>query len=59
MEVSTRVPQLLFSNDYVRGFKPLKTIAHPHTDSLRRIARAALAAGEQTIAPFEAAQRQT
>ena len=48
-----------YGNDYVRDTKPLKTIAHWHIDSLRKIARASLAAGEQTIAPFEAAQRQT
>ena len=58
MDVNSRVPRLLFScwlygNDYVRNTKPLKTIAHSHTDSLRRIAKASLAAGEQMIAPFD------
>ena len=61
MDVNSRVPRLLFrcwlyGNDYVRNTKPLKTIAHSYTNSLRRIARASLAAGEQMIEPFEAAQ---
>ena len=42
----------LYGRVYIRDSKPLKTIAHSHNDSLRRIAKASLTGGEQMIEPF-------
>ena len=54
----TRCPRLLFGcwlygRVYHRDSKPLKTIGHSHTDSLKRVGEASfLEDGVATIAPF-------